>query len=187
MYHGANEQMSQIPLIVGTRRHSTLLSSLSSSFRLGTPKPANPLSLKLMESAAYPRNGRRQTHCAYLAYFQQFNLEKRPLFSKRIVKGFEPRCLRRNRYAVPCSTLHFGVTCQPAGCENIPTMEAGMWFGIRRLIGKRHAALESKLIDYNAPSHPPGRTSRMPGLGRHHFGTQLSDGRAEWTVLKSAG
>ncbi len=49
------------------------------------PKPPNPLQLTQIYPVIYPRNHMRQTHCSYLACFQQFNLEKWPFFRKRIV------------------------------------------------------------------------------------------------------
>jgi len=52
----------------------------------GAQSHPNPLQLSLIESAFYLRNRLRQTHCDYLACFQQLRLEKGLVFSKRMAK-----------------------------------------------------------------------------------------------------
>lgn len=47
------------------------------------PKPANPLPLTSMYSAACSRIDPRQTHCSYLLLFQQVKTKKWPVFRKR--------------------------------------------------------------------------------------------------------
>ncbi len=137
-------------LIVQTRSQSVLASSLSSSFRLKTPKPAKPLGLKAIESAAYPRNSDCQTHFAYLTCFQQFNLEERAFFSKRVVQRSRNRCLSSARHDMSCSPSPQVVMRQRPGDENMPTIRAGMWLGINGLPGKSQIGCGRKLISHNA-------------------------------------
>ncbi len=89
-------------------------------FGLKRQSQPNPLYLKLTASAAYLRNGHRQTHCDYLAYFQQLSLEERPYLSKRPVEGAGSGRLQCNRYAVAPSTLQPVVTRQRAGRQKHP-------------------------------------------------------------------
>ncbi len=140
--------MISTPLIAGSRCHFTFSASPPSSFCFSTPKPANPLGLNLKASVIYVRNGLCQSHFRYLACFQQFSLENRPIFSKRVHEHSAIRCFSCNRYSVSCPPLPHVVVGQRAESKNIPTMQAGMWLEISSLPGKSRIGSVAKLIGY---------------------------------------
>ena len=79
-----------------------LLSRESGSDHQSQP---NPLGLSPIATSTYLRNGRRQTHCTYIPYFQQFNHEKGLVFGTKIVaplcsSGLQQNSRRCNRYIV---------------------------------------------------------------------------------------
>jgi hypothetical protein len=66
-----------------------------------SPKPTNPLRLKLFVSVGYTRIDPLQTHCHYLAYFQELIVRKWPFFRKsamvHVSCRVQPRQQRRRR------------------------------------------------------------------------------------------
>lgn len=168
--------MLPILLIVGSRCHFTL----SNSFCLRRQSQPNPLCLKPITSAGYPRNGLCQTQLAYLACFQQLSLEKGRLFSKKIVKRSGTPCLSPYHHDVsrlpsPCVVMR-----QRTGHQNIPTIEAGKWFGISGVPGKFRIGRERQPISHNT-SGKRGRNERRllsPELrtlnGCRYLGTRSS-------------
>lgn len=111
--------------IVGTRCRLTRSSSPATSFRLQRQSHPNPTHPKPMDSIVYPRNGRRQTQPDYLACFQQFRFEKRPLFSNKTAKHTENGGSSCNCYSASSSPSRHRVACQIVSGKNIPTIEAG--------------------------------------------------------------
>ncbi len=136
-------------LIARTRCHSTSSTSPTSSFRPKRQSQPNPLHLSPAPSVGYTQNGSRQTHFAYPACFQQFNLIKRLFFSKRVVQRSGNRRSSPARHDMSCSPSRQPVTCQRAEPENMPTIEAGRSFGISGVPGKpqiRVAGLNDSVI-----------------------------------------
>jgi len=176
-------------LVARTRCHSTLPRCPSSSFRLRTPKPANPTELNPATSVVCLGNRPRQSQPAHLACFQRLSLEIRPFFSKRRMKRPATRSLWCNRHDMSCSPSHRVVTSRRAGHENIPTVEAGICFGIINVLGKSHMGPGTKLIGYrtggksNSSWSSNGRLSvpkfRLLDSKTHHYWV-----RAAWALLQ---
>jgi len=129
--------------IVRSRCRSVLLSNPSSSFRVERQSQPNPMGLNLVASAAYAESGRRQSHCAYLDYFQHFRPGKASFSAKRLINALEFSV--RRGFSTVCV-----VPRRPVGLKVTPTVEAGMCFGVSRLLGKLQTGLRRKPISYNA-------------------------------------
>ena len=170
MYNVVNDEMLLNLLIARTRRLSYPPPNPSSSFRRRTPKPAKPTELNPTTSVVYLANRPRQTQPAHLACFQQLSLEIRPFFSKRRVKGPATRSLWCNRHDMSCSPSHRVLTNQGAGHENIPTVEAGICFGIINVPGKSHMGPGTKLIGYRTRGNPTRRGPQMVACPCRNFG-----------------
>ncbi len=120
---------------------------------------ANPTQLTLTASDVYARNGQKRTRRAYLACFQQLNLEKRPFFSKTCVSRSEMgvsyrrfqnsvvgRCqssvLSRQSLDLPWDRCHREIVPASSGgpgadaSKSMGTKEAGMCFRISNIPGK---------------------------------------------------
>lgn len=127
-------------LIALTRGSSSLSTTQASNFRPNAPKPAKPLGLNQTASMVYPRKGHCQSHLAYLAYFQHFNLKKRPLFSKRVHERSENCCLsckqaapihRQAGHAPCCARGRIGRDTQ----KRMQAPKAGMFYAISDIRG----------------------------------------------------
>ena len=71
---------------VATNRHRAGLPLLRiDAIPPGSPKPPNPFGLTRFLSVRYARFDPLRTHCAYLTWFQQLMVEKRPCFRKRVM------------------------------------------------------------------------------------------------------
>jgi len=158
---------------VATNRHRAALPLLGSdAISSASPKPPNPLGLNPVVSVGYPRIDPLQTHCAYLASFQQVIVKKRPLFRKRamvpvfVVSKSDGRRLQ----AMRAQSISRGRVA--VGKQSMYTNEAGTWPEIRSLpgkIGKGRRSLSEKFG--SAPrlhvTVPPSNVRFRPrGAGR---------------------
>lgn len=85
----------------------------------------NPLKSTLSDSGAYARNANRQSQSSYPAYFQQFNPQKRPLFTQVPIVHAGARLPAERR---PKTAR----TQQPSGINRWGRSEAGISFRISK-------------------------------------------------------